>query len=184
MKEYNSDTPVITVYVLILILLLSSQTLLGQDTNTEGFSQDFLVNAAKEMMTSTGYCALITLDNSGHPQARIMNPFLPEDDLTVWFGTNNASRKVKEIKNDPRVTVYYQPGDASGYAVLTGKAYLVDDNEMKKKYWKKEWENFYSEGKSNYLLIKVIPDKLEIIDYSNNITGDPDTWAVPRVILN
>jgi len=47
---------------------------------------------------------LITLDKDGAPRARTMDPFPVEDDFTVWFGTNSNSRKVVQIKNDPRVT--------------------------------------------------------------------------------
>ena len=53
-----------------------------------------LVEAAKEIMTAAGTCALITLDDEGVPRVRAMDPFAPEEDLTVWFGTNSKSRKV------------------------------------------------------------------------------------------
>ena len=40
------------------------------------------------------------------------------------------------------------------------------------RYWKKEWEAFYPENKENYMLIKFVPDKLEIVDYRHNIIGE------------
>ena len=55
-----------------------------------------------EIMSAAGTCTLITLDQEGRPRARVMDAFLPEDDFTVWFGTNPKSRKVAQIKNDPR----------------------------------------------------------------------------------
>ena len=83
-------------------------------------------------MNSAGTCALITLDEEGRPRVRAMDAFPPENDFTVWFGTNPKSRKVNQIKNDPRVTLYYLENDGSGYVMIYGKAQLVDELRKKK----------------------------------------------------
>jgi general stress protein 26 len=134
-------------------------------------------------MSETRYCALITLDETGHPQARTMDPFPPDSNMTVWFGTNSDSRKVKEILNNSKATLYYEAPDARGYVVLKGNAFMVDDSDKKLKHWKPEWKIFYPESKENYTLIKFIPEKLEIVDYKNKIVGDSDTWKVPGLKL-
>lgn len=168
-------------WLLLLITILWPLSIRSQEVHSSNYNRDTLITAAREMMTSTRNCALITLDESGHPQVRIMNPFSPEEDLVVWFGTNSTSRKVSEIQNDSRTTLFYEASDGSGYVVIRGNAYLIDDQEMKKIYWKEKWESFYSDQKTNYLLIKVVPDKLEVVDYGNGIVGDSETWAVPSV---
>lgn len=66
-----------------------------------------LIAAAREIIGAQQYCALITLDEQGRPVARTMNPFPPEDDMTVWIATNALSRKVQQLRHDPRVTLYY-----------------------------------------------------------------------------
>jgi hypothetical protein len=43
-----------------------------------------LVAAARGIMQAQNYCALITIGEKGQPEARTMNPFPPEEDLTVW----------------------------------------------------------------------------------------------------
>lgn len=58
-------------------------------------------------MAAARYCALVTLDEAGRPLARAMDPFPPEADLTVWLATHRATRKVEEIRRDPRVALYY-----------------------------------------------------------------------------
>jgi general stress protein 26 len=175
--RYASAIP--TLY--LAILLLWPAGILAQDSQSPNDNRDILIKAAREIMTATRYCALITLDETGHPQARIMDPFTPEDDMIVWFGTNANSRKVREIKNDSRATLYYEAPDGVGYVVMKGHAYLVDDADKKLKYWKKEWDSFYSDKESRYILIQVIPDKLEIVDYRHGLTGESKTWAVPYV---
>jgi general stress protein 26 len=52
-----------------------------------------------------------------------MNPFPPEEDMTVWVATNTNNRKVQEIRNDPRVCLYYADhSKATGYVALSGNA--------------------------------------------------------------
>ena len=143
-----------------------------------------LISAAKEIMNLAGTCALITLDEEGRPRVRAMDPFAPEDDLTVWFGTNSKSRKVNQIKKDPRVTLYYLDSDVSGYVMIHGIAKLVDDEEEKEKWWKDKWEAFYLKNKENYLLIKVSPVWMEISSTPRSIFGDTITWQPPKVIFD
>ncbi len=172
-----------TIFYLAIILQLPLG-IFAQDKMGTQFNRDTLITTARIMMEAVRYCAVITLDTTGHPDVRIMDPFSPDDDMVVWLGTNLNSRKVKQITDDSRVTLYYQAPNEVGYVVIKGQAYMVDDSLKKQTYWKKEWSRFYSENKSNYTLIKVIPDKLEIIDYQHGIFGDPKTWAVPFVKFN
>lgn len=168
----------------LIIILQFPLTVFAQDKIGTQFNRDSLVTTARKMIETARYCALITLDTMGHPDVRIMDPFLPDDDMVVWLGTNLYSRKVKQITDDSRVTLYYQSQNEVGYVVIKGQAYIVNDTLKKQTYWKKEWGRFYSENKSNYTLIKVIPNKLEIIDYQHEITGESKTWAVPFVKFN
>lgn len=172
-----------TTFYLIVILQFPLMVF-AQDKMGIQFNRDTLITTARIMMETAHYCALITLDTTGHPDVRIMDPFSPDNDMVVWFGTNLNSRKVKQITSDSRVTLYYQAPNEAGYVLIKGHAYIISDPLKKQTHWKKEWSRFYSEDKSNYTLIKVIPDKLEIIDYQHGIFGDPKTWAVPFVEFN
>ena len=143
-----------------------------------------LKKAAREIMTSAGTCALITIDQEGRPRVRVMDPFVPESDFTVWLGTNTNSRKVDQIKKDPKVTLYYLDIDGSGYVMIHGTAQIVIDQEEKEKRWKVEWEAFYPNKTEDYLLIKVSPEWLEVISYTRGIAGDPTTWEPPTVLFD
>lgn len=104
-----------------------------------------------------------------------MDPFPPERDFTVWLATNPRSRKVEELRKNPRVTLYYADGD-NGYVSLHGMARIVDDGREKERRWKEEWKAYYPDRKDSYLLIEVTPVRLEIIDYKSGISGNPQTW--------
>jgi general stress protein 26 len=113
-----------------------------------------------------------------------MDAFAPEDDLTVWFGTNPNSRKVKEIQRDPRVTLYYFDPQAQGYVTLLGAARLVDDAAAKKTRWKREWEEFYPDRDKGYLLIEVRPELIEVVSPKHGVVGSSEAWAPPAVQID
>jgi len=141
-----------------------------------------LTTIASDMMTESGLCALITTDTAGRTNVRTMQPFSPEENLIVWFGTNALSRKVQDIKHNPNVILYYASPDSSGYVVLYGKAILINDSKLKEKYWMESWEDFYPD-RSHYLLIKVVPESMEIMSTKHGLTGDTTTWKVPSIDL-
>ncbi len=163
------------------IIIFTPLNILSQDAEVNDTTREKLIIAAREIIDASGTCAFITLDDKSIPMARIMDPFPPESDFTVWFGTNAESRKVDQIKNNPNVTLYYQDSDASGYVVIHGTAQIIDDQKEKQERWKDAWEAFYPNNREGYLLIKVSPDWMEILSYSRGIVGDSITWQTPIV---
>lgn len=168
------------IYTICLILILFPTKIYSQDVAPNSLKKEKLIVAAREIIKDAGTCALITLDTETNPMVRIMDPFQPESDFTVWFGTKSGSRKVNHIENNPTVTLYYQDRDGSGYVVIHGKAKIITDKREKEKRWKVEWEAFYP-NKEEYILIKVSPEWMEIISYTRGIVGDPVTWQAPIV---
>jgi general stress protein 26 len=168
----------ISIFVFLLITIHSE--FLFSQKNPEVSRQE-LLNAAREIMLSSKKCALITQDEQGVPQVRTMDPFSPEADFTVWLATNPKSRKVEQIKNNSSVTLYYPDKKDKGYVVIHGTAKLVNDQKEKDTRWKTEWKNFYPNQTDQYLLIKVTPHYLELINYNHGLSGDPTTWQPVRV---
>lgn len=167
--------------LLLIVILLLSTNIFCQNSIVSKTSD--ITKVAKEILNNAETCVLITLDKEGAPRARAMDPFPVEEDFTIWFGTNSKSRKVDQIKNDSRVTLYYLDKDASGYVVISGLATLVNDQKQKSVFWKKEWESFYPENKENYLLIKVTPVWMEVLSPPHNIYNDTITWQPPVYVF-
>lgn len=150
-----------------------------QDRRGSDSRSDSLIAAAREIIGAQKYCALITTDSSGIPHIRTMNPFPPDDDMVVWMATNSRSRKIQEIRNNPRVCLYYaNHGTATGYVSITGRAILVDDMSEKLKRRREYWTQAFPDWKF-LLLIKVVPEKLEVINYKRGLVNGPETWDPP-----
>ncbi|HEX3144093.1 MAG TPA: pyridoxamine 5'-phosphate oxidase family protein [Pyrinomonadaceae bacterium] len=145
------------------------------------FSRDDLIKAAREIMTTTRYCALITNDGRGRTNARTMDAFAPDEKMVVWFGTNPASRKVAEVRRNSRVTLYYFDRESQAYVTLHGVARVVNDPQEKLRHWKDDWKNFYPDREKGYVLIEVRPIRLEVVNTKTGIVSKSPTWDPPSV---
>ncbi len=140
-----------------------------------------LIAAAREIMAGQTYCALVTQDEDGRPQIRTMNPFPPEENMTVWIATSTATRKVKHMRRDHRVTLYYaNHAQATGYVAITGRAELIDDRaemiKRKRAYWDSAFPGF-----KNLVLIKVVPESMDVLNYGRGAVADKETWRTPTI---
>jgi general stress protein 26 len=165
--------------VLSVLIMFMLSTAIAQKT----ISRDTIMVAAREIMRETVYCGLVTIDSSGRPQVRTMNPFPVNDDMIVWFATSRDSRKVKELRNNPGVSVYYADHlSAKGYVSISGIAEVIDDKEllvrMKRDYWKgiPGWQDIF-------VLIKIVPEKIEVINYKHGLNNDPLTFKAPSIVF-
>ena len=139
------------------------------------------IEAARQLMERVRYCALITNGEDGQPQARTIDPSPPDERMVVWFATIPATRKVRQIERDPRVTLYYFDERSPGYVTLIGTARRIDDAEAKRKRWLEKWTPFYPGGAGEAVLFEVIPQRIEVVDIARGIVGDAQTWAPPSV---
>ena len=168
---------------IMFLILVTIVTPLIQ-TNAQqanSFPRDSVIAAARELIGNLKYCAIITVDSTGYPSVRTMNPFPPEEDMSVWMATNTRSRKIDEIKKNPNVTLYYANHAAvDGYVAIKGKALLVTDpaeiEKRKREYWKQAFPDF------KYLvLIKIVPERLEVINYKHKMYNSEPTWLAPYI---
>jgi general stress protein 26 len=142
-----------------------------------------LLAAARKIIGSQTYCALVTIDETGRPSVRTMNPFPPEEDMTVWMATNTNSRKIQHIRRDPRVTLYYaNHGTATGEVVIAGRAELTVDAAEIQKRKRAYWDQAFP-GLQNLTLIKVVPERLEVVNYKAGLNNDPATFRAPSLDL-
>lgn len=142
-----------------------------------------ILNTANEIIENAGHTSLLTIDELGQPRARVMEILEPEQNLVIWMGTNPRSRKVVQIRENSKVTLHFFDKTTMGYVSLMGDAYIVNDSITKSQKWKPGWEQFYKNRKSDFMLIKFIPETLELIGMQAGYLGDSSTWAPHKVIL-
>jgi general stress protein 26 len=175
MKKSNISCLVL----IVLVFFLMPECVSAQ----QKASLDTLMVAAREIINETHYCALATIDSTGQPQVRTMNPFPLRDEFVIWFATSRDSRKVRELRGNPKVSVYYADHvNAKGYVNITGKAEVIDDRDLLIKMKRDYWEGMVN-WKEVFVLIRIVPETIEVINYKHGLNNDPVTFRAPHLSL-
>lgn len=162
----------------VLFVFAAGTPLRGQVAPAAPPSRAQVIAAAKTIMQVARYTTLMTVGPDGQPQARIVDPFLPDSDLTIWIATNPLTRKVAEIRRDPRVTLLYFSPSTFEYVTVIGTAAVNTDSREKASHWKAEWATMYHDQNrgDDYLLLRVRPTRLEVVSARQGMRNDPKTW--------
>ncbi len=145
-----------------------------------GPSREKVLDVARRIMTTARYASMVTT-NAGEGLARVVDPLEPDASFVVHVATNPRSRKVAEIRANPRVTLMYFDPAGLAYVTLVGDAALVEGSEKGERY-KKEWENFFDRKlPSSYSLYRIVPKRLEVVSARDGLSGDPTTWR-PEIV--
>lgn len=139
--------------------------------------------AARGVIGQAGYCALVTLDETGAPAVRTMDPFPPDGDFVVWLGTRRSTRKVGHVRRDPRVALHWLDPEGPGYVTLIGTAELVEDRAERERHFKPGWHDFYDDDwrGDDFLLIRVRPRRLEVMSVPAGVASEPMGWKPAAV---
>jgi len=118
------------------------------------------------MMKENSLHAYLATCDSDQPRVRPVSPIV-EDNLSVWVTAFSTSRKVKQIRQNPKICLAFveQPGGDKA-AVIIGEAEIITNLEEKKRVWKLTTfdlsENFQNGPKSDeFCLLKILIDKIE-----------------------
>ena len=119
-----------------------------------------LVEAARSIIDKDPFPALISLDAEGMPRARTVEIRPLGNDLVFWIATKPNTRKVEQIRHNPKVTLYFSVDSEFSYVSVMGTAVFHEDEGTKAAIsWRDEprrsvfWPNF----PKDYLLIEVRP---------------------------
>jgi general stress protein 26 len=169
-----------------LLLALGVHTpMFAQVTPREAPARAQIIAAAKAIIQEARYCTLVTLGEGGQPQARIVDLFPPDSDLTIWIATNPLTRKVEEIRRDPRITLLCFNPATFEYATVLGTAVLDSNALHKAAHWKDSWAALYKDKNrgDDYLMLRVKPARLEVVSLRRGMSNDPKTWRPVTVDL-
>jgi general stress protein 26 len=122
------------------------------------------VMTISSLMRNLDLCMLTTRASDGALHSRPMsNNGEVEFGGDVWFFSDRRSRKVREIQQDPRVSVSYAAPERGVWLALEGKASIVSDIEKKKELWLKELERWFESGPEDdsVVLIRVSAERAE-----------------------
>lgn len=144
-----------------------------------------ILGKTRDIIKRSEYCFFITVGEKGNPTARLMQPYEPEEDLTIWFGAHPNSRKVHQLKKNDHVGIAFLDPNTAGYVSLSGNASVVTDLSARQKYWRAHWTDIYPGGPDGdeYILIKFQPRRLEMMTYAHKAIPEPYGMK-PNVLIH
>lgn len=93
-----------------------------------------IVLAARALMAADENAALVTVDADGQPRVRSVRAFLEDLDLadlrrsmTVWVMTRHSTRKVEQLRRNPKATLYFDDDAELSYLSIMGVAVVHTD---------------------------------------------------------
>jgi general stress protein 26 len=141
----------------------------------ESLTAEHVVAVARATLDTADYCFLITQGAAGTASTRLMQHFKPDADLTLWFGTSLTSRKVRELRRTPRVSVACLDPQRPAYTVLVGVVVVEELAEQWRRYWREDWRTFWPEGPlgHDYVLLRFTCERVELLSFPAGIAPAP-----------
>lgn len=118
---------------------------------------------------------MATYDARGLAHARPMGAVDhedPEEGSALWFFTRAESRKIDELRADPRVMLNYSDESSDNWLSITGRAEIVRDEEKAKALWTETLRTWFPKGPEDdqIALVKVVPEEAEYWDTPSGLT--------------
>lgn len=145
-------------------------------------STEVLAVARRILSTQTlGFLATV---GKSSPSIRMVGALVVDDDLRVAFATSAKTRKVLELRTDPRAvyaTADMVPGDlTTGSAVcLYGTASIDADSPRRREIGARVGDRYFPGGAENpdFVIVTLAPDRVEVWSEQDRIVPDPHGMA-------
>jgi general stress protein 26 len=112
------------------------------------------IKQVAEIMRDIDFCMFTTTSADGGLYGRPMsNNGEVEFDGDIWFFSGADTRKIQEIKADPRVHLSYVDPEQFRFISMTGTAEIVRDRDKKRELWLDELKRWFKDG----------PDSLDVV---------------------
>ncbi len=121
-------------------------------------SVDQALESARRQVIRSKYAFIISYpDTETGPDTRLVEPIFDESNFTFWVGTGPTSRKVRQVRANPQVTLAFSNIKDDSNLIVKARASIVEDIEIRTKYWKSYWRLFFPDGPkgNDYVLISL-----------------------------
>ncbi|MBA7665447.1 hypothetical protein ES703_73517 [subsurface metagenome] len=87
-----------------------------------------------------------TNGEGGYPNIRALIKMENEGLKTIWFSTNTSSRKIPQLKKNPKACVYFVDFDKWMGLMLVGTTEIRKDSKSRERLWRDGFEKYYPKG--------------------------------------
>jgi general stress protein 26 len=126
--------------------------------------------------------ASLSTSDGDQPRVRTVSPIV-EDDMSIWVTTRSTSRKVKQLRENPKICLaFVEPPEGDKAATVIGEVLIIPDIEKRRRVWKLApfdlYEHFPNGPDSDdFCLLKIIPKRIE---WRDSGTDKLNIYELPR----
>ena len=101
-----------------------------------------------------------SVNAQGYPQVKAMLTLEHESPAVHYFSTNTSSKRVGQLRNNPKASVYYCNEAAFKGALFTGTVEVLTDHATKARFWSDGCEVYYPQGvdDDDYCILRFTAD--------------------------
>ena len=131
------------------------------------------INALAQKAKGVRIAMLTTIGADGTPRCRPMGTREVGPEGELWFFTYEDSRKVRDVRDNPRVSLGYADHEDGLWVSVAGTAELVSDRAKAKELWSPFLRAFFPDGPDDprIVLLRVTPEEGEIWDGPSSAVG-------------
>ena len=108
---------------------------------------------AEKTLEVVPFVALGTCGTDGWPDVRMMAVAAREGVETLWFGTSKETKKIAQLKANPKTVIYgFDPATMREFR-LFGRVEMRTDAESRRKVWRDEFLRYFPEGVDSPTLV-------------------------------
>ncbi|MCX7747915.1 MAG: pyridoxamine 5'-phosphate oxidase family protein [Clostridia bacterium] len=135
---------------------------------------DAILKKSCELIDSCGIAMLASNGNNGYPNVKAMMKVETEGIKTIWFSTNTSSKRVVQLRKDPKACVYFHNEKCFKGLMLVGEIEVLSDLESKKRLWREGCEVYYPLGVDDpdYTVLKFTSKWANYYEGLQNISFD------------
>lgn len=147
-------------------------------------SVDAVIDAAHDLVRSRRYCIVVTTNEAGRPTARTVQPWRPDGDWVIRFGTDAGSRKVAEIGHTGHCLLVYADEQRNRTVSIDCRAEIVTELRQRRRWFMPTWTAFWPSGADapGFVVVECHPETMELWDGRAVVAPDPFGLASRRVV--
>lgn len=187
--------------IAVLCGCASSPSTLGSGPATDSLylasDREQLLQAARLLMESDENMALVTVDGNGQPRVRTVRAFLadvdpadPRASMTVWVMTRDSTRKVDQIRNHPRVSLYFNDDANVSYLTVMGTASIHTDPRhpaiqsiLARPALEGYADYFWPEFPKGFVMLEIKPNWIEFME-QHKAKPQHETWRPQAIVFD
>jgi general stress protein 26 len=110
--------------------------------------------------------ANLATSDGDQPRVRTVSPIV-EDDMSIWITTRSTSRKVKQLRENPKICLaFVEPPEGDKSATVIGEAEIIPDLEKKRRVWKLAPFDLYEHfpggpDSDDFCVLKIVIKRIE-----------------------